>query len=84
MARRVDNVDFYIFIANGYVLGRDRDPALALEVVVVQYQVVEFLVLAKQLGSVDNLVNQRGFAVVDVGNDGDVANGLHFFFLVSC
>ena len=54
-------------------LGEDRDAALALQVVGVHRALDLPLVLAEGAGLLQQTVDQRGFAVVDVGDDGDVA-----------
>ena len=60
-------------VVDGGVLGEDRDAALALEVVVVHRALGDALVGAERAALVQQRVDQRGLAVVDVGDDGDVA-----------
>ena len=69
----VDDVDLGIFPLNADILGKDGDPALTLEVVVVQQEVVHLLIITEKLRSVKHVVYQGGFTVVNVGDDGDVA-----------
>jgi hypothetical protein len=75
----VDDVDAVFGVgalvqpADGGVLGQDGDAALALEVVRVHHALAEVLAGVEGLGLAQQLVDQRGLAVVDVGNDGDVA-----------
>ena len=57
------------------VLGQDGDAALALEVVAVHHPLLQVLVGGEHAGLAQQLVDQRGLAVVDVGDDGDVADG---------
>ena len=69
---------------NGGVLGQDGDAALALEVGVVHRPLGDPLVGAEDAALVEQRVDQRGLAVVDVGDDGDVAperigDALRFF-----
>ena len=54
-------------------LGEDGDAALALEVVGIHRALGHALVLAEGAGLLQQAVDQRGLAVVDVGDDGDVA-----------
>ena len=54
-------------------LGEDGDAALALEVVGIHGALDHALVLAVGAGLLQQPVDQRGLAVVDVGDDGDVA-----------
>ena len=58
---------------DGGVLGQDRDAALALELVAVHRALGDALVRAKRAALVQQRVDQRGLAVIDVGDDGDVA-----------
>ncbi len=74
MARRVDDVDVRVAVLDRAVLRQDRDPALALDVVAVHHALGDVLVVLEGAGLLQQLVDQRGLAVVDVGDDGDVAN----------
>jgi hypothetical protein len=58
----------------GGVLGEDGDAALALEVVAVHHARLNLLVVAEHLALREHRVHQRGLAVVDVRDDGDVAH----------
>ena len=62
-----------VVVVDGGVLGQDGDAALALEVVVVHRALGDPLVRAERAALVQQRVDQRGLAVVDVGDDGDVA-----------
>src|SRR5690606_30277239 len=62
---------------HAHVLAEDGDAALTLQVVVVQEQLLGFLVLTEELALVQDLVHQRGLAVVHVGDDGDVSDVGH-------
>ena len=55
------------------VLGEDGDAALALEVVGVHDALGDLLVGAEHAALAEQRVDQRRLAVVDVGDDGDVA-----------
>ena len=74
VAGRVDDVDLHAAVLDGGVLGEDRDAALALEVVRVHHSLHDVLVGAEDAALVQHRVDQRGLAVVDVGDDGDVAD----------
>ena len=74
VAGRVDDVDLDVVIEDGGVLGQNRDAALALQIVGVHDALDEVLVGAKSAALPEHGVNQRGLAVVDVGDDGDIAN----------
>ena len=70
---RVDDVEDHVAVANRRVLGEDRDALLTLEVVRVHHPLVDVLVGAERAGLPQQGVDQRGLAVVDVGDDRDVA-----------
>ena len=73
MARGIDDVDLGVAVADGGVLGKDGDAALALKVVGVHDAVDDLLIFAVDAALLEHLVDQRGLAVVNVGNDGYVA-----------
>ena len=73
VARRVDDVDQQVVVVDGGVLRQNRDAALALELVAVHRALGDALVRAERAALVQQRVDQRGLAVVDVGDDGDVA-----------
>ena len=75
VAGGVDDVDVRAFVRDRAVLGEDGDAALALEVVRVHHALDQVLVRGERAGLAQQLVDQRGLAVVDVGDDGDVADG---------
>ena len=80
MARRVDDVDARSLPEDGGDLGEDGDAALALEIVGVHGALGHPLILAKGTGLGEQPVDQRGLAVIDMGDDGDVAEVHHFDF----
>jgi hypothetical protein len=54
-------------------LGEDGDAALALEVAGIQCAFGHALVFANRAGLLQQAVDQGGLAMVDMGDDGDVA-----------
>ena len=58
---------------DGGVLGENRDAALALELVRVHDPLGDPLVGAEDAALVEQGVDQRRLAMIDVGDDGDVA-----------
>src|SRR6266849_10938244 len=74
MSRRVDDVDLHVAVADGRVLGEDRDPFLTLEVARVEHALGYILVRAERAGLPEQRVDERRLAVVDVGDDRDVAD----------
>jgi hypothetical protein len=77
VARRIDDVDVDAVVVDRGVLRKDRDAALALDVVRVHHALHEMLVRCEGPGLLQELVDQGGLPVVDVGDDGDVAKGAH-------
>src|SRR5437763_17181739 len=67
-ARSVDDV------ADRGVLRQDGDPTLALEVVRVHDSLLDLLVGADRSGLLEQGIDERRFAMVDVGDDRHVAN----------
>ena len=74
--RRVDDIDLRVVVADRAVLREDRDAALALDVVAVHHPLADVLVLRERPGLHQQLVDERRLAVVDVGDDRDVAQCL--------
>ena len=71
MAEGVGTVDE---VTDRGVLGQDGDAALALQIVRVHDPLVDLLVGADGAGLLEEGVDERGLAVVDVRDDRDVAN----------
>ena len=68
------DVDLVVFPADSGVFRHDGDAAFAFEVHGVHHAFVDFGALSKGVGLAEELVNEGGFAVVNVGDDGDVAD----------
>ena len=77
VARGVNQVDLDVFPSRADVLGQDGDPALPLQVVVVQDEFSRVLSVVDDVALVDDFVDEGGFPVVDVGDDGHVADAAH-------
>ena len=73
VARRIDDIDPGVVPNQRGRLGENGDAALALEVVRIERAFEHALVLAERAGLLQEPVDQRGFAVVDMGDNGDVA-----------
>ena len=73
VARRIDDIDPGVVPDQRGRLGEDGDAALALEVVGIERALDDALVLAERARLLQQPVDQGGFAVVDVGDNGDVA-----------
>ena len=75
--RGVDDVDRQFLVPHGRVLGHDRDAALALQIDVVERALRHPLVRAEDAALMQERIHEGGLAVVDVGDDGHVAqNGI--------
>jgi DNA-binding IclR family transcriptional regulator len=73
VARRVNDVDLDALVVAGAVFGQNRDAALALNVAAVHDALRHDLVVAESAALAQHGVHQRRFAVVNMGDDGDVA-----------
>ncbi len=73
VARRVDDIDAGVLPQDRGSFGEDGDAALALEVVGIHRPLLHALVGAVGARLLQQAVHERGLAVIDVGNDGDVA-----------
>ena len=77
MAGRVDQVQnvrcaVLVLVGNADGLRLDRDAAFALQIHLVQI-LIAFFAVAYEAGVFENAIGQRGFAVVDVGDDAEIA-----------
>ncbi len=73
VAGRVDDVDPRALPLDRGAFGKDRDAALALQIVAVHRALGDGLVVPEGAGLLQQFVDQRGFAMVDMGDDGDIA-----------
>jgi len=74
MARCVHDVDFHAVPGDSRVLRQDGDAALALERVAVQDALASRSGVAEDFRLLEHAIDQGRFAVVDVRDDGNVAN----------
>ena len=74
VARGVDDVDLDAVPLDGGALGEDGDAAFALEIVRVHDPLGQHLVRAERARLAEHVVDQGRLAMVDVGDDGDVAD----------
>ena len=77
MAGRIDDVDARVVPDDRSGLGEDRDAAFALQVVGVHDPLGDPLVFAKSAGLLEQTVDERRLAVIDVGDDSNVTK-MHF------
>ena len=78
--RRIDDIDLRIVKKKRRVLGQNGDAALAFQVVRIHHALDQRFVGAENPALPQHGVDQRGFAVVHVRDDGDVANLLTHSF----
>ena len=81
VSRSVNDVDFGVPVTNTDIFCEDRNTPFPFEIVVVKETFVHFLIFAEEFGLLDDLVNERGFAMVNVCDDGDVSDVLHISVL---
>ena len=79
-SRRVDDVDARPLPQDGGALGENGDAALAFQIVAIEGLRLHLLIFAEGPRLSEQLIDQRGLAMIDMGDDGDVAN-FHFGFL---
>jgi hypothetical protein len=73
VAGGVDDVDARAVPQHRGAFGKDSDAALAFQVVAVHRPFRDLLVFTEGAGLAQQHVHQRGLAVVDVCDDGDVS-----------
>ena len=72
---RVDDVDGEVVPLDRGVLGEDGDALFAFQVAGVHDPVGQLLVRGEGPGLAQHFVHERGFSVVDVGDNGDISKG---------
>ena len=77
MAGRIDDVDARILPGDRGAFGQDGDAALALQLVGIHRALGDLLIGAEGAALAQQLVDQRGLAVVDMGDDGEVVKFGH-------
>jgi hypothetical protein len=78
VARGVHDVYLGVAVSHGGVLGHDGYAALTLQIVGVHDAVHDLLIVAEHAGLFEHLIHQRGLAVIDVGDYGDVSYFFHW------
>jgi hypothetical protein len=73
VARRIDDIDAQIAVQDRGAFGENRDSALALEIVAIHRALRHLLISAERAGLLQHGVDQRGLAMVDMGDNSDVA-----------
>ena len=79
MARGVDDVDLDTVVHDRAVLRVNGDPAFPFQIVGVHHAVDDLLVVAEDVALIEESVDQRGLARVDVCNHGNINNWIFLF-----
>ena len=74
MAGGIDDVDADVVPDDGGDFGEDGDAAFFFEIVAVERALGQRLMGREGAGLAQQLVDKRGFAMVNMGDDGDVAD----------
>ena len=74
MSRGVNDVDARALVVDRTVFGEDGDATLALEIVGIHHAFADSFVSSEGARLLEQAVDQRGFAMIDVRDDGDIAD----------
>ena len=77
VARRIDDVDPITVPLKSCVLRANGDSFFALEIHRIHHALFNLLIGAKRARLAQQLIDQRGLAVIDVRNDGDITDFIH-------
>ena len=73
MARGVNDVNLYILVHDSGILGKNGNTALTLDIAGVHNALSYLLVGAEYMALLEHGIDQCGLAVVNVSNNGDIA-----------
>ena len=73
VSRGVDDVDPVALPGDGGILGQDRDATFLFLIVAVHHPFGENGTIGERAGLLQQAVNESGLAMIDVGDDGDIA-----------
>lgn len=82
MAGSVYNVDPHPLIIDGSILGQDGDAPFPFQVAAIHDPLLYLLIGPENAALAQKLVHQGGFAMVHVGDDGNVSNVLHIIPII--
>jgi hypothetical protein len=75
VARGIDDVDARAFPYDRGRLGKNRNPALFFQIVRIHRPLFNALIVSEGAGLTEKLVNKGCLAMIDVRDDGDIAQG---------
>ena len=81
MARCINDINAHSVPFHRSTLGENGDATLAFQVIAVHGAFVDFLVITKCAALFKQLVNQCGFAVINVCDDRDIAKLGHIYLM---
>ena len=73
VARRINNINTRVLPGDGCWLGENGNAAFFFQVAGVHDAFIDRLVISEQAGLFHNRVNECGFAMVNMGNNGNIA-----------
>ena len=79
MPRRIDNIDMRSLIFHGTVFGENGDPAFLFQIIGIHHPFTDGLIFTESSGLTQQLIDQCGFAVIDVRDNRDVADSAFGF-----
>ena len=74
VSRCVNNIDMHAFVLNRTILCQNGNAALFFQIIIIHYALGNMLVRSKSGGLSQQLIHEGGFAVVNVGDNGDVTD----------
>ena len=69
----INDVDLGVLVIDGGVFCKNGDAALSFDIVRVHHAVNRFLIFAVDTALTEHFVHKRGLAVVNVGDNGNIA-----------
>ena len=76
MTGSIDDVDLGAFVIDRNIFGQNSDPPLSFQHIAVQEGGLThfILVISKDMRLLDESVDESGFAVINVSNNGDISD----------
>src|SRR5207237_265210 len=82
MSRSINNIDLNATIDDSSIFSENSNTPLTFLIVGIHDQFAHLLILAEDVALFEESIDQRGFAVIDVGNNSNIADivALYKFF----